>query len=210
MTPHTHVYVNAQRKRMGLILDNGCMRNVGGAMWHRDMQAMLKTKGLQPIRLDLQEEFLFGSDRVDMSKCAWLYPVGIHGRTGVINIAEIESNCPGLLSNSTMGQLDVSINTGRQTYHIGAYDVWDHKYPVAPSGHAMVHVDDFGDLTQLDPGHFIERSELPIRKGTAKRLRKAAMMVADVFPCLPCLDKPAQDSKVESTTKPASDPQAPS
>ena len=163
---------------------------------------MLRSKGLQPIRLDLQEEFLFGSDRVDMSKCAWLYPVGIHGRTGVINVAEIESNCPGLLSNSTMGQLDISINTGPRTYHIGAFEIWDHKYPVAPSGHAMVHCDDFGDLSQLDPRHLIENSDLPIRKGTAKRLRKAAMMVSDVLsPSPPTSDAEVKKSKTDPPPK---------
>ena len=166
---------------MGLILDVGCKRNVAGSKWHHDMQEMLRTKGLCPIRVDQQEEFVFGSDRVDKSLCAWKYPVGLHGRTGVVNIAEIESNCPGLLSDVTMGQLDISINTGPRTYHVGAFDVWDYPYPKSDTDHAMIYCDQFGDLSQLDHAFFVEHSDLPIRKGTAKRLRKAATMVSDVL-----------------------------
>ena len=128
-----------------------------------------------------KRNLFFGSDRVDKSLCAWKYPVGLHGRTGVVNIAEIESSCPGLMSDVTMGQLDISINTGPRTYHVGAFDVWDHPYPKSDTDHAMIYCDQFGDLSQLDHAFFVEHSDLPIRKGTAKRLRKAATMVSDVL-----------------------------
>jgi len=60
------VYIQAQSRRIGMVLDNGCKRNVAGSLWHNDMQAMLRTKGLQPVRLDMREEFMFGSDRIDL------------------------------------------------------------------------------------------------------------------------------------------------
>ena len=154
---------------------------MGGSKWHADMQSMLRTHGLCGERIELHEDFVFGSDRVDKSLCAWNYPVGLHGRTGIVNVAEIEPNCPGLLSDQTMGQLDISINTGPKTYHIGVFDVWDCPNPMAASGHAMVHADEFGDVTHLDPKFFLENSEVAIRKGTARRLRKAVNMVAETL-----------------------------
>ena len=121
-----------------MILDNGCKRNVGGSEWHKSVREMLKKQGLRPIRVDIQEEFLFGSDRVDTSICAWQYPVGIHGSTGVINVAEISSNCPGLLSADTMGDLDIDISTRHKTYDIGELGVKKYKHEMSPSGHALL------------------------------------------------------------------------
>ena len=167
---------------MGIILDNGCKRNVGGSKWHREVQAMLKTKGLCGRKIDVHEEFLFGSDRVDTSLCAWEYPVGIHGHTGVINIAEIESNCPGLMSADTMKKLDISINTGPDTYHIHAFGVEHFKHEWSDTGHALLRIDWFGDLSTLNPKFFLENleSNTVIKKGTAKRLRAAVRVVSDV------------------------------
>ena len=174
-----HVYTVAQRKRMNLILDTGCRRNVAGSAWHADMRAYLKTVGLRPLRIDKQEDFVFGSDRVDTSICCWLYPVGIHGHTGVLNIAEIDSNCPGLLSADTMSSLDVSVHMKPGTYDVGVFGVKDHKYTRAQSGHALIYVDDFGSVDKLNSDHWIE-NELPICKGTAKRLRKSINLVSEI------------------------------
>ena len=69
---------------VGVILDNDCKRNVGGSRWHRSVQATLATHGLKGHRVEIQEEFDFGSDRVDTYICGWEYPVGIHGATGLL------------------------------------------------------------------------------------------------------------------------------
>ena len=162
-----------------MILDNGCKRNVGGSKWHESMRAKLRSIGLKPVRLDVQEDFLFGSDRVDTSICAWMYPVGIHGVTGIVNVAEIESNCPGLMSADTMARLDITIHTRPKTYDIGEMGVYDYKYPITNSGHALLRTDQYGDLSHLDPKYFIESDPtIPVRKGVAKRLRKAASYIS--------------------------------
>ena len=136
-----YTYTVSGKDRIGLILDNGCKRNVGGSQWHRQMRERLKSVGLQPQRTDCQEDFLFGSDRVDTSVCAWRYPVGIHGHTGIVNVAEIESNCPGLMSADTMARLDISIHARPQTYDIGSMNVWDYSYEISDSGHALLRTD---------------------------------------------------------------------
>ena len=175
-----------------MILDNGCKRNVGGSKWHESMRQKLRSIGLKPKRLDIQEDFLFGSDRVDTSICAWMYPVGIHGHTGLVNVAEISSNCPGLMSSDTMGRLDISLHTRRKTYDIGEMNVWEYPYELSDSGHALLRTDWYGDLSHLDPN-------IPVRKGVAKRLRRAASFISK----LDDLDSVPEEQSLEVTTKPS-------
>ena len=187
-----------------IVLDNGCKRNVGGSPWHKAMQTRLAQFGLTPIKRDQVEEFQFGSDRIDKSVCSWDYPVGIHNHNGIVNIAEIESNCPGLMSDDTMGQLDISINTGPKTYHVGKFGIWDHKYDRSSSGHALLSLDQFGDLSEFSSSFYAENNDavLPVRKGTARRLRKAANLVAEVN----CTMSESETTAVPSDTEPESCP----
>ena len=166
---------------VGVILDNGCKRNVGGSQWHRAMQAMQRGYGLKGIKVDVQEEFLFGSDCVDVSLRAWIYPVGVHGGLGTINIAEIESNCPGLMCEDTMSDLDVHLHTRDKTYDIGSMGVKDYKFERSHTGHALLRVDWFGDLSNVPSKFCIENDNtFGIRSGVAKRLRKAASFLTSM------------------------------
>ena len=173
----------------------------GGSKWHESMRAKLRSIGLKPVRIDTQEDFLFGSDRVDTSLCAWLYPVGIHGHTGAVNVAEIESNCPGLMSSDTMSCLDITIHTRPKTYDIGEMGVYDYKYPFSNSGHALLRTDWYGDLSHLDPKFFLESDpEIPVRKGVAKRLRKAASYLTTLDNPEPVADSVAQAPASQADT----------
>ena len=181
--------------RIGMILDNGCKRNVAGSLWHKNVQEMLKQHGLRGIRQECKEQFLFGSDRVDWSKCSWLYPVGIHGHVIILDIAEIDSNCPGLMSDSTMANLDVSIHIKRQTYDIGVFNIKEYKHELsAKSRHAFIRTDWFGDLSGLDSKFFLENQPMsaenprPVPKGLGQRLRKAVRFVNEV-----CTSEPKPD-----------------
>ena len=139
------------------------------------MQAKLAAVGLKGVRKECNDAFLFGSDRVDTAVCSWDYPVGIHGHTGVVNIAEVTSNCPGLMSGDTMAKLDISLHSRPKTYDIGAYNIYGYEYELSDSGHALLRTDWWGDLSFLDPRFFIESDPtIPVRKGVAKRLRRAA------------------------------------
>ena len=178
--------VSDMTQGVGVILDNGCKRNVGGSQWRKSVQEMLATYGLKGHRVEVQEEFLFGSDRVDTSLCAWEYPAGIHGTTGYINIAEIKSNCPGLLSSGTMGELDITIQTRPKTYDIGSIGVKDYKHENTPSGHALLRIDWFGNLDKLPSRFWLEGDRsLGVRKGVAQRLRKAANFVSALYESKP-------------------------
>ena len=87
-----------------LVLDSGCKRLCAGRKnWHEPMQQRLKKLGLKPRRLDQKEPFQFGDKRIEWSNCSWEYPVGIHGTNGTLNIAELECECPGLMSDEIYG-----------------------------------------------------------------------------------------------------------
>ena len=192
--------------RIGLILDNGCKRNVAGSQWHKSVQEMLARHGLKGVRHNVQEEFLFGSDRVDLSKCAWEYPVGIHGNTTVLNIAEIDSNCPGLMSDATMANLDVSLHVKRQTYDLGVFGIKEYKHELsAKSRHAFIRTDWFPDLskTHLDSKFFLEtptpgeeRTMRTIGKALGQRLRKSVRFVNEVSQPEPAEAEPTKPPEV--------------
>ena len=185
------------------------MRSVAGSQWHKAVQQHLATKGLAPVKLDKTEDFQFGDDRTDTSVCSWLYPVGVHGLNGSLDIAEVTSNCPGLMSKDTMGSLDIDIKTRTDSYRCGFANVDDYKCEHSPSGHSLIRVDWFGDLSELDPQFFLETADpnLRIRKGTAKRLRKAATLVTDIIDT--AIDSHAEsDSTAEPETSVPTDTEA--
>ena len=162
-----------------MILDNGCQRNVAGKKWHREVQKRLKLLGLKPVRRDVQEDFQFGDDRVETSICSWDYPTGIHEHNGVLNIAEIESNCPGLMSRETMDDLDLILKMREKKYDMLALGVSDYLHEVSKSNNALVRIDWFGE-GEISPEYLWTDPELRVRKGTAKRLRGAATMITDL------------------------------
>ena len=101
------------------------------------------------------------------------------------------------MSDNTMHKLDISLHTGPRTYDIGLFDIKDKPMKRdASSGHAMIDVCDYGDLTRIDERFRLPQSSVRgpmahdeetgeatgvLSKGTAKRLRRGCSVVADVF-----------------------------
>ena len=68
------------------------------------MQKHLEKNGLQGVRKNINEKFWFGDDEILCASTAWVYPIGINGMHGEIEIANIEvDECPGLLSRTRQG-----------------------------------------------------------------------------------------------------------
>ena len=63
-----------------LYQDSGCARSCGGPEVHAKMHAFLKPYGIIPIQINKQEEFIFGNNQVEMSDCAFIYPVYLDGK----------------------------------------------------------------------------------------------------------------------------------
>ena len=51
-----------------VIPDSGCKRSVAGQKWHRRMKQSLAKEGLQPIEIEIDEQFRFGDGKVLNSK----------------------------------------------------------------------------------------------------------------------------------------------
>ena len=92
------LWTNAAVKRAGdMYQDSGCFRNVGGPDVPEQMHEFLKPYGIVPVRIDKQEEFIFGNNQVEMSDCSFEYPVFLNQRlVGSIDIARIPVPCPAL------------------------------------------------------------------------------------------------------------------
>ena len=83
--------------------DTGCRRSVGGEQVHADWQKHLHTLGLKPLRIDTQEEFIFGNNATEWSDCAFRYPIIIDSKMkGTIDIARIPKPCPVLFSTDVL------------------------------------------------------------------------------------------------------------
>ena len=87
------------------------------------MRDVLKTFGLQPVRREIFEEFVFGDGEVDKATVAWIYPVFFDGKfVGVLDIAECTAPCPTLFSINTAKRWQIVSDHGRQSLYLGAYD----------------------------------------------------------------------------------------
>jgi hypothetical protein len=83
--------------------DTGCRRSVGGEQVHAEWQAHLHTLGLKPLKVDTQEEFIFGNNATEWSDCSFRYPIIIDSKMkGTIDIARIPKPCPVLISTDVL------------------------------------------------------------------------------------------------------------
>ena len=55
------------------------------------MRYTLAKKGLTPVKHKIEENFKFGDGRVERSTTSWVYPVGMYGSHGSIDMAEVAS-----------------------------------------------------------------------------------------------------------------------
>eukprot|EP00971_Amphidinium_carterae_P348223 6490390-Amphidinium_carterae.1 len=97
-------------KKLLCIPDSGCRRNVAGRDWHQKLQRQLNVQGLCGIYKPEREKFRFGDSRVEESEGSWLYPVKKANQLMVFNVACVNTDCPPLLSVSSMASLGVVIN----------------------------------------------------------------------------------------------------
>eukprot|EP00972_Heterocapsa_arctica_P045141 6664829-Heterocapsa_arctica.AAC.1 len=72
-----------------MIIDTGCRRSVAGTKRHDRMQKHLDKNGMKAVRKAIDEKFRFGDDEVLAVGTAWVYPIGIGGVHGEIEIAHI-------------------------------------------------------------------------------------------------------------------------
>ena len=104
--------------------DSGCARSCGGPEVHAKMHSFLEPYGIIPIQLNKQEEFIFGNNQVEMSDCAFQYPVYFNGKlVGAIDIARLPVPCPALYSKRMMKQWKHVLDFDKQETRIGEFDL---------------------------------------------------------------------------------------
>ena len=92
-----------------IITDPGCMRSCAGKKWHRRMQKKLEKDGLCPVARKVDESFKYGDGEILPAKTSYLYAVGVTGKNGALDIAEVEKEeAPPLMSRRAMKDLKVN------------------------------------------------------------------------------------------------------
>eukprot|EP00971_Amphidinium_carterae_P339682 6477628-Amphidinium_carterae.1 len=127
-------------KKLLCIPDSGCRRNVAGREWHQRVQRQLRAHGLRGIFKPEREKFRFGDSRVEESEGSWLYPVKKSDRMMVFNVACVNTDCPPLLSVSSMASLGVVINFVDNEIELRGLDTKVNMQHVA-SGHPVLEFD---------------------------------------------------------------------
>ena len=84
-----------------MIMDSGCRRNLAGWKWHWQMRTRLADQGL--IARAINDKFRFG----DGKPRPWLYLAGLFGQQGAVDVAEVATDCPALLSIRAMEDVAV-------------------------------------------------------------------------------------------------------
>ena len=174
------------------IPDSGCRKSVAGRQWHGHMRKVLAEHGLTPLYRPITEHFKFGDGHVEVSKVAWTYPVGLYGAHGTtIDIAEVNSACPSLLSIEAIEELGIVLNLLNKTVSIENAKVYNQPMERASSGHPVIlltdfsHTETFPDeslVYHADPVYPME-NETPenVKRGAPKRLARIANSLAEVF-----------------------------
>ena len=119
------------------VVDTGCGKTLIGAETLQLMEAMLASHNRAPgDRLCQTNTFRFGNGAVERSETVVRLPVGIGGKTGLIEAAVIRGRAPLLLGRPTLQKLGMHLD-----FRDGALSVLDGTVKVKmqcnPSGHGF-------------------------------------------------------------------------
>ena len=127
-----------------MIIDSGCKRSVAGRRWHRRMHALLQAQGLKPLRRKIDEVFRFGDGTLVNSSVAFVYPIGVYGTHGTVDVAMVRE-CPPLLSNKALKELGVSMDWAVDTITVRAAHAYNRPMETLASGHPSMVVTDYNE-----------------------------------------------------------------
>ena len=136
-----------------MIIDSGCKRSVAGRRWHRRMHALLRSQGLKPQKRCIDEVFRFGNGALVNSSVSYVYPIGVYGTHGTVDVAMVKE-CPPLLSNRALKELGVSMDWSDGTISVRAAQAFDKPMEVLASGHPSMVVTDFSSQAKF-PDEFL-------------------------------------------------------
>ena len=101
-----------------VMLDAGSKASVGGAEWHKALQAELASLGMDYASEDAVEYFRFGDGTTVASVRTWVCPLALSGTLANIRIAEIPGSLPGLLSPEATGQFGLQLDFAKQRWRV--------------------------------------------------------------------------------------------
>jgi len=179
-----------------IMLDTGCRRSVAGPKWHSAMRTRLQSLGLEPIEKPCKSQFVFGSGASVKAKSRWVYPIAIKGKPGLIDVAEVPCDCPGLLSKSSMQKMGMSYDMTNETVDIRTLNLKSVPVKSTNTGHPIINIGEF-DTVQSDdyPQVFLVTSRgkkvasFPAETAEKQKFRRNKLppVPADQYDSGPCL-----------------------
>ena len=93
-----------------VMVDTGCRRAVGGTAWHNGQQKELGDMGLSYTKFEQKDYFQVGPGRQYLSTHRRLYPVGVAGWAGTVEISEVSADVPGVIGPGELAKWDTRID----------------------------------------------------------------------------------------------------
>lgn len=185
---------SAEREVEGkIIMDTECRRSVPNRKWHKQLRALCAKEGLKPISRPIKERFTYGGGASERSDRAWLYPIGVYGKSASLDIAEVNGPCPPLLSNRAMKDMGAVLNYDEESMDLRKAGIYGKPMTELSSGHPVLDITQWG--TDKFPDEFltyyldsvaIEDYEIEvkppvIKRGAMKRLKRVSGTLQEVY-----------------------------
>ena len=91
----------------------------------------------------MHDRFRFGDGVVVDGYVAWIYPAGVYGKNGRIQIAEVDRNCPPLMSNQAMQDLKIRLAFGDKATDVKSAEAYGKPMERSRSGHPVQSIMQF-------------------------------------------------------------------
>ena len=101
------------------------------------MQERLAQLGLQAVQRTIEETFRFGDGRIVDSDAAYMYPDGLGGANGALDVALVERPCP-----AAMRDLGLWMDFGADTMGVRSAGIKDTPMRQAASGRPLISLTD--------------------------------------------------------------------
>ena len=136
---------------------------MAGREWHEDTQKQLAAQGLQAVRRPLNQKIRFGDGRIVDSDAAYMYPVGLGGADGALDVALVDRPCPALLSNKAMRGLGIWMDFGTDTMGVRSAGIKDAPMRQAASRPPLMSLTDYSPEDRCPPDNLACSTVCPFR-----------------------------------------------
>ena len=165
------------------IVDSGCGRTLIGAETLERMSEMLRNNGHPgPEVYACESLFRFGNGAVEKATKSSRIPVGIAGKSGIIDAAIISGKAPLLLGRPTLEKLKVQIDF--KNAKITMLDLPPKELQTNAAGQIVIDMLEFGEAPQSQvPASSTSPQDRPVKKKITLKPKGCRCLLAQIKQC---------------------------